>query len=162
MAKSPASSLPEFRLPATDRSLGGGQESIQKGVEAVRLQNLIQGLTFNRRNTERLLQKHEREDGVKPAATDAEMRIDSDDIHNHYHYENPKPAGNGMGALSKLAGAALIASGIGIPAGIAAWNLPEIIKAFSPAEKPGDAPPAVTDIWSEYELVVGKPKGSDE
>lgn len=141
-----------FQLPAVERSLGGGQESVQKGASAMQLANALQAFRFNNRNTERLLQKHERDDGVKPAEAEPEMRIDSDDIHQHYHMQ-PQAQASGMGSLAKIATAGLMATGVGAPLGIAAWNLPEIIKAFNP--------PAVTQPAfdpNDFDLMVGPPK----
>jgi hypothetical protein len=102
-------------------------------------------LRTNQRNVDSFLDKA----GVKPASEE-EMRVDSDNVvtHNHY-YEQHKS----LSPLLKLAGMALLASGLGAPLGIAAWKLPDIIEALTSKTQP-----AQQDIWSQYELRVGRPK----
>ncbi|MBS0202807.1 MAG: hypothetical protein JSS49_07915 [Planctomycetes bacterium] len=85
-------------------------------------------------------------------AKDDEMNIaiDSPTTHNHYHQPpdgQPQAATSALSPLMKLAAVGLIASGVGIPAGIAAWNLPALLSAK----------PAASSLLQDYDLLVGAP-----
>lgn len=79
----------------------------------------------------------------------------------HHHHAPATAQAAGMGTLAKLAATAMLASGVGAPLSIAAWNLPEILKALNPPAQITQ-PAATGDIWSQYDLVVGPPKASEK
>lgn len=135
--------------PTWDKRLPRSQEVFEKAIQALRIQNLSEAFKLNSANARRMLKEH----GASVAEDGGdEMRIDSDDV--HYHYHQPKP--DTLTPLLKLAGAALIASGVGAPLGIAAWKLPDILQALRPVEQQGG------DIWSQYDLVVGRPQHAEK
>jgi hypothetical protein len=119
-------------------------EGLEKAAAAARLQNFCHALQTNQRNVDSFLKKA----GVEPASEE-EMRVDSDNVVTHNHYYEQR---NSLSPLWKLAGTALLASGFGAPLGIAAWKLPEIIEALTSKTQP-----VQQDIWSQYELKVGRP-----
>lgn len=124
---------------------------------ALGLQNLSHALRVNQRNVDRFQNRIDGVPSAQGAVTGAEeMRIDSDDIHNHYHQQR-----EGMNSLAKVAAIALAATGVGIPASIAALQLPEILAQFFPTTEPPAAvapaepkseAPVVNIGGQEYEL----------
>lgn len=150
-------STPQMAKP-TGKSLTQSTESIYKGVQALGLRNLDHAFRFNDRNVDNLLKRRASETGVAETATEADdMRIDSDDIHNHYYQQK-----EGMSSLAKLVAVGLAATGFGIPASIAAWNLPSILGAKDTAtstvqtpavdEGESDQTPVINIGGKEYEL----------
>lgn len=118
------------RAQQQPKTVDGTARSFFKGGMGLVLQNMQHMLRVNQRNVDRFQAKLARgirgSDGVpEPDHTDDAMRIDSDDIHNHYHQQR-----EGMGTLAKLAAIALAATGIGVPASIAATQLPVILELF--------------------------------
>lgn len=90
---------------------------------------------------------------------DMKIAIDSPETHNHFHGQPesaPATAATAMSPLMKLAAVGLLASGVGIPAGIAAWNLPAIL---APAAQ---AAPAAKSLLQDYDLLVGDGKQASE
>lgn len=84
------------------------------------------------------------------------------DVTVHHHHEAPAPtpapaAGRG---LARLAAAAL-ATAIGGPLGIAAYQLPDILAALDPPANPAPpsqpAQPAPVDVNTLFDLYVGPP-----
>lgn len=89
----------------------------------------------------------------KDDGEDMKIAIDSPETHNHHYHgqpaapQTPTPAsGSVMSPMMKLAAVGLMASGVGIPAGIAAWNLPALL-----------AKPAASSLLQDYDLFVGSP-----
>lgn len=146
--------------PTQDKRLPRAQEAIEKGLQAIRLKNLHDAFALNTANARRLLREHSPpgQDGIESGGDD-DMRVDSDNVTYNY-VEQPKASP--WEPLARLAGAALLATGIGGPLGIAAWNLPEILRALNPRPQPSATQQNVQpDIWSQYELVVGRPKAGE-
>jgi hypothetical protein len=135
----------------------------------LRLKNLGKVFQFNDRNTEVLMKLREGKDPSEPddAAEADDMRIDSDNIQNHYHYQQPwvpKPASPiaplGSSLLKIGLGAALAGTGVG---GMLA--LPSIISgvsdlmkpaAVAPAEPGAQDAPTINIGGTEYQLNLGK------
>jgi hypothetical protein len=157
--------VPPIAKPGV-KSLLQSTESLYKGVQGIQLRNLNKAMQFNDRNAEVLMRLREGRDPTEAPADD-EMRIDSDNVQNHYHMEK-----EGLSALGKLVALGVLALGIAIPGGALIWKLPSIIAAVkgvkevvkpptespatAPAEPPANAAPSINIGGKEYELRLGK------
>lgn len=125
------------------KSVDGTARSFFKGGMGVALQNFQRMTNIGHRNATRLLNKADGKAGTESGSqVSDDMRIDSDDIHNHYHQQR-----EGMSSLAKLAALAMVAT----PLGIAAWNLPAIVGVLSAGAAPAVKPPVKVEPKDETE-----------
>lgn len=143
--------------------------SFFKGGMGLVLKNFQSTLNLGQRNANRFMSSVESRDAkgqpkaggiTEPTKSEDDMRIDSDDIHYHLMPSESAPAPSAGGTLAKLAGTALLATGIGAPLGIGLMMAPEIIRAWNGSQTPAVAPVTPTESKAgtvtigghEYEL----------
>lgn len=99
-----------------------------------------------------------------PMSDDMKISIDSPETHNHYHVppsDSAKPSGQPpqqTSPLLSIAKAALLASGVGIPAAVGLSVLPDVIKAFNPPSVVQQVQQPSGNLLNDYDLFVGDAK----